>query len=162
MSKQLTVEDFKQSLNSHVAARGEEIREKFGPRIGWQELRRILEDRSSARYPCEIVFDAAPLLEGELAHPVPNGEDPEAGFKIYVHPRLMTQLERVPYVVLYQLVLVNYGPFASADDAETFGAAILGLSKDDYYQALCQMADELSGCETGSAQLCTATGAHDS
>jgi hypothetical protein len=61
----------------------------------------------------------------------------------------MTQLERVPYLVLYQLVLVNYGPFASADDAETFGAAILGLSKDDYYQALCQMADELSGCVAG-------------
>jgi hypothetical protein len=46
--------------------------------------------------------------------------------------------------VLYQLVLVNYGEFASADDAETFGAHALGLAKDDYYQALCRLADEIS------------------
>jgi hypothetical protein len=52
--------------------------------------------------------------------------------------------------VLYQLVLVNYGPFASSDDAESFGAGVLGLSKDEYYDALCEMADELkpslNGC----------------
>ena len=53
-------------------------------------------------------------------------------------------LERVPPLVLYQLVLVNYGDFASADDAETFGANALGLSKDDYYRALCEMADEIA------------------
>jgi hypothetical protein len=40
--------------------------------------------------------------------------------------------------------VVNYGEFASADDAETFGAAALGLSKDDYYQAVCALADELA------------------
>ena len=51
---------------------------------------------------------------------------------------------QVPYLVLYQLVLVNYGEFASADDAETFGANALGLPKDDYYQALCEMANQLS------------------
>jgi hypothetical protein len=55
----------------------------------------------------------------------------------------MMQLEQVPLLVLYQLVLVNYGEFASPDDAETFGAAALGLAKDDYYHALCALADEL-------------------
>jgi hypothetical protein len=55
------------------------------------------------------------------------------------------QLEKAPHVVLYQLVLVNYGEFASADDAETFGANVLGLSKDAYYQALCELADEIAG-----------------
>jgi hypothetical protein len=57
----------------------------------------------------------------------------------------MTQLERVPWLVLYQLVVVNYGEFASAEDAETFGAAALGLSKDDYYGQLCEWADEMPG-----------------
>ena len=48
---------------------------------------------------------------------------------MYVHPLFMTQLEKVPLLVLYQLVLVNYGEFASPDDAETFGAAALGLTE---------------------------------
>ena len=36
---------------------------------------------------------------------------------MFVHPLFMTQLERVPHLVLYQLVLVNYGEFASGEDA---------------------------------------------
>ena len=103
----------------------------------------ILGDRSCARYPCEVVFDAAPLRPGEFAHPVGKGELPADGFTIYVHPYFMIQLDQVPLLVLYQLVVVNYGAFATADDAETFGAAAFGLSKDEYYHTLCQLADEL-------------------
>lgn len=146
MATKLTAEDARQSLNAHVAAKGAEIFEKYGPQIGWKELLRILEDRACVRYPCEIVFDAGALLPGEFAHPVPQGDQPEDGFKLHVHPLFMTELERVPYLVLYQLVLVNYGQFASPDDAETFGAAALGLSKDDYYNAMCEAADLLGAC----------------
>jgi hypothetical protein len=146
MAIQLTAADARQSLNEHVAARGHEIHEKYGPHLGWQELRQILEDRTCVRYPCEIVFDAGPLEPGEFAHPVAKGERPEDGFTMHVHPFFMTQLERVPGLVLYQLVLVNYGEFASADDAETFGAAALGISRDEYYATLCEMADEIGGC----------------
>jgi hypothetical protein len=144
MATQLTADDARESLNSHVAAKGAEINAKYGPRIGWKELQRILEDRSCVRYPCKIVFDANPLQPGEFAHPVADGERPEDGFTIYVHPLFMTDLGRVPLLVFYQLVLINYGEFASPDDAETFGAAALGFSKEDYYQALCAMADGLT------------------
>ena len=146
MATQLTAEDAKQSLNAHVTAKGAEIFEKYGPEIGWKQLLRILEDRTAVRYPCEIAFDAAPLQPGELAYPAPKGAYPEEGFRIYVHPSFMMRLEYVPHIVLYQLVLVNYGEFASADDAETFAAAALGLGKDEYYQTLCRLADELAGC----------------
>ena len=145
MTTLLTADDFKQSLNTHVAAKGEEIREKYGPEIGWKEMLQVLCDRSVVRYPCEVVFDAAPLLEGEFAHALPNSEDPRDGFKVFVHPFFSLQLERVPHLVFYQLVRVNYGEFASADDAEVFGASALGLSKDEYYGILCGMADDLNG-----------------
>jgi hypothetical protein len=145
MATQLTADDFKQSLNTHVAAKGEEIREKYGPEIGWKELLQVLADRSLVRYPCEIIFDASSLLEGEFAHAMPNTENPQDGFKIYLHPFFSLQLERVPHMVFYQLVRVNYGEFASADDAEVFGASALGLSKDEYYGILCELADEISG-----------------
>ena len=143
MANQLTADDFQESLNDHVASKGDEIRARFGSEIGWSELLRILEDRSLVRYPCEIVFDAGPLNPGEFAHPVCNGEQPEVGFKIYIHPLFSLQPAQIPYLVLYQLVLVNYGDFASADDAETFGSHALGIGKEQYYQALCELADQL-------------------
>ena len=133
--------DARQSLNASAAAIGAEIYAKYGPRIGWTQLLQILGDRSCARYPCEIVFDAVPLQAGEFAHPVAKGDQPRDGFTRYVHPIFMMQLEQVPLLVLYQLVLVNYGAFASPEDAETFGAAALGLSKDEYYHALCGLAE---------------------
>ena len=33
--------------------------------------------------------------------------------------------------------------FASSDDAETFGAAALGLTRDEYYALICECADQL-------------------
>jgi len=149
MAPEASAANARESLNAHAAALGIEIHLKYGPRIGWSQLRRILEDRSCVRYPCEIVFDVSGLRAGEFAHPAAKGERPEAGFIIYVHPFFMTQLEKVPGLVLYQLVLVNYGPFASPEDAETFGAAALGLPRDEYYTALCALADQAKPLSRG-------------
>ena len=145
MSKQLTIDDARQSLGAHLAAKGAEICQRYGPHLGWNELQQVLGDRTCVRYPCEIRFEAEPLLPGEFAHPVAKGARPEEGFTIYVHPFYQTQIARVPYLVLYQLVLVNYGVFASADDAETFGSQALGLGKEEYYAALCELADAIDG-----------------
>jgi hypothetical protein len=134
----------RQALNASAAAIGAGIYDKYGPRIGWKQLGQILQDRTCVRYPCEIAFDAAPLDAGEFAHPVAQGDRPEHGFTLFIHPFFMTQLDRVPLLALYQLVLVNYGPFAAPEDAETFGAAALGLGRDEYYRALCGLADALA------------------
>ncbi len=146
MATQLTAEDAKQSLTAHVEAKGIEVFVKYGPGMGWGGLQRLLADRAYVRYPCEIEFEAAPLLPGEFAHPVQKGARPEDGFTMFVHPIFMLQLEQVAYPVLYQLVAVNYGEFASFDEAETFGAAALGLTRDEYYAELCAMTDQLAGC----------------
>jgi len=146
MATQLTAADARQSLNSHGAAMGAELNAKYGPRIGWKELQRVLADRACVRYPCQVVFDAAGLQPDEVAHPTAKGEQPEDGFTMYVQPLFMTDLARVPLLVLYQLVLINYGEFASPDDAETFGAAAAGLTRDEYYAELCDLADQLTGC----------------
>lgn len=143
MEERLTAEDAKASLNEHVARKGAEVFEKYGPRIGWSELGRMLEDRACVRYPCTVVFDGGELQPGELAYPMPMGKKPEDGFKMCVHPRFASRREIVPRLVLYQLVVVNYGVFASSEDAETFGAAALGVSRDEYYRSLCELADQL-------------------
>jgi hypothetical protein len=143
MAAQPTAGAAKQSLTAHVAAKGDEIRAKYGSGLGWNELQLLLQDRAFVRYPCTLVFDSSQLGPGEFAHPVANGNRPEDGFTLHVHPIYLQQLPMVPYLVLYQLVAVNYGEFASADEAETFGAAALGLSRDDYYTTICDLADQL-------------------
>ncbi|MEX2043888.1 MAG: hypothetical protein WD941_00950 [Opitutus sp.] len=145
MASQLTADDARQSLTAHVAAKGAEINAKYGPEIGWSELRALLNDRAFVRYPCELRFDAMPLQPGEFAHAVAKGESPGDGFIMHVHPVYMSDLPTVPALVLYQLVAVNYGEFASAGDAEAFGAAALGMDREDYYILLCNMADRLGG-----------------
>jgi hypothetical protein len=143
MSTTPTAQDARQSLLEHVSAKGIEVFLKYGPQIGWEELQRLLLDRAYVRYPCELCFDAAPLEAGEFAHPVPRGANPEAGFTLYVHPAYRAHLAEVPPLALYQLVAVNYGEFASADEAESFGAAALGLTRDEYYAMLCGLADRV-------------------
>ena len=146
MAKKLTVEDAKQFVTDHAAARGSEIYKKYGPQIEWHELLHILEDRTCCRYPCEVIFDSSQLEPGEFAQPVRKGECSEDGFTIHVHPHFMAQLERIPYLVLFQLAVVNYGEFATPEDAEIFGANALGMPRDLYYEVLCAMADEIGGC----------------
>lgn len=159
MAVQLTADDARQSLTAHVEAKGIEVFLKYGPVLDWNALQRLLGDRAYVRYPCEIAFDAEPLLPGEFAQPVQKGELPEDGFTMAVHPLFEQDLDCVPALVLYQIVAVNYGVFASSDDAETFGAAALGLTRDEYYALICELANQLgAGLEAGER---TASAEHD-
>jgi len=144
MKSTQTPQDARVSLTAHVAARGAEIRAKYGPSIGWSELQAILADHDCVRYPCELAFDSGPLLPDECAYPEQKGERPEDGFRLCVHPYFSADPARVPVLALYQLVAINYGSFASPEDAEVFGAEALGMAREDYYRALCAMADEIS------------------
>jgi hypothetical protein len=139
-----TAQDARLALGSHAAATGAEIHRKYGPQIAWAEVLRILEDRTCVRYPCEITFDSAPLQPGEFAYPAQKGTRPEEGFTLYLHPCFRDDLQAAAMLVLYQLVVINYGHFASAEDAESFGAAALGVSTDEYYGLICQLADRLA------------------
>ena len=140
-------------MRDHCAAKGQEVRERFGMGLGWADLDGLLEDRKLVRYPCTITFDPSPLQPEEMAYAEPLGAQPEAGYRICIHPRFETDLGAVVALVLYQLVAVNYGEFATAEDAEAFGSAALGLSQDEYYQRLCQLADQTSAAIAGAGNL---------
>ena len=159
MATQLTAEGAQQSLTAHVEAKGIEVFVKYGSPMGWAELQALLNDRAYVRYPCEIVFDHTQLNPGEFAYPMPRGDAPEQGFTMFVHPVFMLELARVPALVLYHLVAVNYGEFASSDDAETFGAAALGLTRDEYYAMLCECADQVGASEQAHSDAGVCTGA---
>ncbi len=147
MVRQVKPHSTGQALSEQLAAQAAAVRLKYGPHMGWPQLLQLLADRSFTHYPCEVRFDAEPLLPGEFAHTVPQGLTPEIGFVIYVHPMYRERLPELLYLVLHQLVVVNHGLAASAEDAETFGALALGLSREEYYRILCELSARLSGDE---------------
>ena len=147
MARKLQSQDARQVLEARIAAEASVIRQRYGPRLDWSQLLLLLEDRVCVRFPCEIRFDAEPLLPGEFAHVVARGLTEEDGYTIYLHPFYALKLDQAVYLVLHQLVQVNYGADAGPDEAETFGALALGVAKADYYRTLCELSGQLDGDE---------------
>ncbi len=140
--RELTEQDGRIALRDHVEEKAREARRKYGS-AGWPQLQAMLDDRAVVRYPTEIRFDAGPLQAGEFAHAAMLGNHPGDGYCLYVHPSFEGRSEDLPLLVAYHLVCVNYGDIVTAEEAELFGAALLGMDVEAYYQRLCQLADEL-------------------
>lgn len=134
-------------LAEAIAALADLIRQRYGPRLDWRQLLLLLDDRTCVRYPCELRFDAEPLLPGEFAHVVPRGLEDAEGFTIYLHPFYALELDQAVYLALPQLVRINYGLLASPEDAENFGALVMGVPRADYFHTLCQLSGQLGGDE---------------
>ena len=143
MGQQLTEQDGKAALRDHVEQKAIEARLSHGLHIDAQEIIRILDDRSVTRYPVGIRFDSEPLEAGEFAWPMPLGDHPSAGFCLFVHPWFENQPDAWPLLISYHIPSINYGDIASHDDAECFGAALIGIDTEEYYKALCELVDSI-------------------
>ena len=144
MDNKLTPEDGKKALLHHVVEKAIALREKYGNFIDFSTLERILEDRDFVRYPTRMEFSSQSIDDGffAIAEPV-SIDDPSQGYVIYIHEHFKNKLGDVPALVLYQLVIVNYGDIVTGEEAELFGATVLGMEKEEYYQLLCTLADQI-------------------
>lgn len=138
-------EDAQRSLREHVVAKAAEARLRRGGLIDREVMWRLLEDRAVVRYPLGVRFDAEPLKPGEFACLEVLGDRPSDGFCLYVHPAFEREDDLLPLLVAYYIPSVNYGDVASHVEAELFGATLLGLDVDEYYQTLCRAADSIPG-----------------
>ena len=143
MGRQLTEEDGRISLRGHIVEKATAARLKYGLYVDADAILKMLDDREVTRYPTGLRFDAGFLEPGEFAQALPLGDHPQDGFCIYVHPCFEAQKEIWPLLIAYHLVRVNYGEVAGADEAELYGATLLGLEVETYYQALCELADSI-------------------
>lgn len=138
-----TEHDAKAGLRDHVLERARAARERHGPIIDDAAILRVLDDRTVVRYPTGVRFDASPLRAGEFAWAAPLGEHPKDGFCLFVHPIFERRRDLWPLLIAYHIPPINYGDIASAEDCEAFGAALLGLDVEAYYDELCALADAL-------------------
>jgi len=153
----ITEEDVKSAVGDHAEERARAIRAKYGPEIDYETLLTILEDRECVRYPVTIEFDSGRLEPGMFAcaELVPEEISEEEAewrdgyeescdeYVIVVHEAFKERRDVLPALILYHLVVVNYGDFATAADAEVFGSTVLGLDREEYYSLLCDLTDQL-------------------
>jgi hypothetical protein len=145
MEHGLTEADARRSLNDHVFEKARNAHLKFGFAIDAPAILRIVDCRDVVRYPVGIRFDAGPLQPGEFACLEPLGEHPSRGFCLFVHPCFAQRPEALPLIVAYYIPSVNYGDIVSNEEAELFGATLLGMDVEEYYRALCELSDTTPG-----------------
>lgn len=139
----LTEEDGYDALRGHVIERALMGRERYGPTIDEGALLRLIQDRDVIRFPTHLRYDDDLLMDGEFAWARPLGDRPKDGYEIVVASMFRDRPDDLVAIVAYHLVRVNYLDVATHVEAELFGAALLGIEVDDYYERLCALADEL-------------------
>lgn len=128
------------ALRDHLVARAQAGRGRHGPFPGLASLEALLADRDCVRFPTRVVFDDAAVPPGLFAVVERDAGD-ETAFRVVVAASLVADAADVPLMVAYHLPSVNYGRMPTADDAEVFGATLLGMDQEDYYHRLCALAD---------------------
>lgn len=144
----LTEEAGCEALHGHLVDKALAARAKYGPKIDHNAILAILADREVVRYPTCLRYDAAPLQTGEFAFAQPIGKQAADGYFLCVHPHFRDRPDALPLLVAYHLVSINYGPIATHEEAELFGATLLGMEVDAYYEKLCNLVDGMSAATT--------------
>ena len=150
-----TAEDGLVALRDHVRVKALEARARHPNLAGEAAVRAFLADEECVRYPTSLDFNAEKLEPGEFAWAEPLGASPGAGFQLHIHPRFQGDSELLPRLVAYHVVKINYGDIATFEEAEIYGATLLGLDVEEYYQSLCEAADALEApapCEGRSCE----------
>jgi hypothetical protein len=139
-----------QSLRDHLIAQAIVAHQKHGP-LTADKLDALLHDPACLRHPVRLVFEFGEMAMHQFAQPDMDWRNPEQdGRVLYVRPLLRDRRDLLPLAVAYMIPLINYGDIITDDHCLAYGATLLGMMEDDYYQQLCELAAFL-GVETRPA-----------
>ncbi len=143
MEHRLTEQDGHRALRDHILEKATAARTAHGPMIDADAIMRVLDDRTVVRYPVGVRFDGAPLETGEFGQALPLGEHPSKGFCLFLHPMFEAMPEVWAMLIAYHIPPINYGDIAGPEDCEAFGATLVGMDVEEYYERLCELADSV-------------------
>ncbi len=135
--------DAREALREHLLRAALTGRQRHAPFRTLEGMQALLADRDVVRFPVEVVFDETPLHEGEFAWADLTGATPAEGYRLALHPFFEGHASAIPLLIAYHIPSINYGPIVSSHDAEAFGAELLDLDVEAYYQRLCSLADAI-------------------
>ncbi len=126
---------------NHLIDKANAARLAYGLYIDNETIMRMLDDRDVVRYPMHIEFDSRQLQGHEFAYPKAIGFHPGDGYCLFLHESFRNQPENLPLLIAYHIPTINYGNIVEPQHAEAYGAALMGIDVETYYQALCELAD---------------------
>ena len=139
------------SLMDHLRHQATEARGRHGGlRPG--NIETFLEDRDCVRYPTRLVLEFGDMGPHQFAQPDRDyrSNHPEARV-LYLRPILGRRPDLIALAVSYMIPVINYGQVINDEHCIEYGAALLGLSTEDYYNCICELADFVGAepCDAG-------------
>ena len=132
-----------QSLREHLVAQAVVAHRKHGP-LTADKLDALLHDPDCLRHPVRLVFEFGEMAMHQFAQPDIDWRNTEQdGRVLYVRPPLRKQPELLPLAVAYMIPLINYGDIITDPHCLLYGATLLGMMEEEYYQNLCALSEFL-------------------
>lgn len=129
------------ALREHLHAQAVVAHAKYAP-LTFEKLPRFLLDPDCLRYPVRLAFEFGEMAAHQFAEPGLDFRDPTGqGRVLYVRPCLRQRPDDVVAAVAYMVPVINYGPVIRDEHCLLYGATLLGLTEEEYYQRLCELAD---------------------
>lgn len=147
--------DFSSALAGHARNAALQARHTLGECLNPKNLSRFLTDPHCLRYPTELMFSREGLDAHQFAEPFYTGLGTEQHCCLHVDPRLRENSEALCLVTAYMAAAVNYGTAATQQTALLQGSIVSGLSPDEFYVRICDIADSL-GLPPVSLDICEA------
>jgi len=117
--------------------------QKHGP-LTAEKLGAFLHDPDCLRYPVRTVFEFGEMAMHQFAQPDIDWRNTDQdGRVLYVRPLLRDRPDLLPLVVAYMIPVINYGDIVTDQHCLLYGAALLGMMEEEYYDQLCALSDFL-------------------
>jgi hypothetical protein len=129
------------SLRDHIAAQAVVAHHKHAP-LTFAGLDALLTDPECLRHPTRLVFEFGEMARHQFAQPDLDLRNREQnGRVLYLRPLLRDRADLAVLAVAYMIPVINYGDIITDEHCLRYGATLLGMMEEDFFQAICQMAD---------------------
>ena len=135
-----------ESLRDHIAAQSVLAHHKHAP-LTFARLEALLSDAECLRYPVRLVFEFGEMAAHQFAAPGVDLRNPEQNGRVLcLRPLLRDRPDLAVLAVAYMIPVINYGDIITDEHCLRYGATLLGMMEEEFYEAICQMAD-VAGAE---------------
>ena len=129
------------ALNQHAIEAAERTLAALGGKLDGEKLETFLSNRTCLRLPTELCFDGLGLDAHQFANPDFLTENGVRRCLLHIRSQYEVLPDTHAYIVAYMTAAINYGAAASEGLCEQYGAILMGMTVDDFYAAICRIAD---------------------